>query len=193
MTTSLVTGGSGYFGSLLVERLVAAGDSVRVLDISDASDRPSGVAFVAGDIRDESRVAEAVAGCDVVYHNVAQVPLAKDPALLRSVNVDGTRVLLGADILFYPTAIGWHPSEKAEFGEDQVMAWRTIQRSHAIANGVYVASPNRVGFEPEPGTNLKLDCASGFGTAVWVTAAFGLAAAQEAVGLVVAQKPAVNG
>jgi N-carbamoylputrescine amidase len=61
--------------------------------------------------------------------------------------------LLGADILFYPTAIGWHPSEKAEFGTDQVAAWRTIQRAHSIANGVYVASPNRVGFEPEPGTN----------------------------------------
>jgi N-carbamoylputrescine amidase len=61
--------------------------------------------------------------------------------------------LLGAEVLFYPTAIGWHPSEKAEFGADQVSAWRTIQRGHSIANGVYVASPNRVGFEPEPGTN----------------------------------------
>jgi N-carbamoylputrescine amidase len=61
--------------------------------------------------------------------------------------------LLGADILFYPTAIGWHPSEKAEFGAAQVEAWRTIQRSHAIANGVFVASPNRVGHEEEPGTD----------------------------------------
>ena len=61
--------------------------------------------------------------------------------------------LLGADILIYPTAIGWHPSEKAEFGKDQVDAWRTIQRGHAIANGVYVATTNRVGHEPEPGTN----------------------------------------
>jgi len=61
--------------------------------------------------------------------------------------------LLGADILFYPTAIGWHPSEKAEFGAAQVEAWRTMQRSHAIANGVFVASPNRVGHEDEPGTN----------------------------------------
>jgi N-carbamoylputrescine amidase len=61
--------------------------------------------------------------------------------------------LLGADILFYPTAIGWHPAEKSEFGAAQVDAWRTIQRSHAIANGVYVASPNRVGHEDEPGTN----------------------------------------
>jgi N-carbamoylputrescine amidase len=61
--------------------------------------------------------------------------------------------LLGADILFYPTAIGWHPAEKSEFGAAQVDAWRTIQRSHAIANGVFVASPNRVGHEDdEPGT-----------------------------------------
>jgi N-carbamoylputrescine amidase len=61
--------------------------------------------------------------------------------------------LLGADILFYPTAIGWHPAEKSDFGAAQVDAWRTIQRSHAIANGVFVASPNRVGFEEEPGTH----------------------------------------
>ncbi|HEX9485025.1 MAG TPA: carbon-nitrogen hydrolase [Gemmatimonadaceae bacterium] len=61
--------------------------------------------------------------------------------------------LLGADILFYPTAIGWHPAEKDEFGAAQVDAWRTIQRAHAIANGVFVASPNRVGHEDdEPGT-----------------------------------------
>src|SRR5437773_8852970 len=60
--------------------------------------------------------------------------------------------LLGAEVLFYPTAIGWHPKEKAEFGRAQVEAWRTIQRSHAIANGVYVASPNRIGHEDEPGT-----------------------------------------
>lgn len=61
--------------------------------------------------------------------------------------------LLGADILFYPTAIGWHPAEKAEWGAAQVDAWRTAQRAHAIANGVFVASPNRTGHEPEPGTD----------------------------------------
>ena len=60
--------------------------------------------------------------------------------------------LLGAQVLFYPTAIGWHPAEKATFGAAQVDAWRTAQRAHAIANGVFVAAPNRVGFEPEPGT-----------------------------------------
>jgi N-carbamoylputrescine amidase len=60
--------------------------------------------------------------------------------------------LLGADILFYPTAIGWHPAEKSEFGQAQVDAWRTVQRAHAISNGVFVASPNRVGHEEELGT-----------------------------------------
>lgn len=61
--------------------------------------------------------------------------------------------LLGAEIIFYPTAIGWHPSEKSEFGQAQVEAWQTAQRAHAIANGVFVASPNRVGHEDEPGTD----------------------------------------
>lgn len=61
--------------------------------------------------------------------------------------------LLGADVIFYPTAIGWHPAEKDEFGAAQMDAWRTAQRAHAIANGVYVASPNRVGFEDETGTD----------------------------------------
>ncbi|HXX45726.1 MAG TPA: carbon-nitrogen hydrolase [Candidatus Acidoferrales bacterium] len=53
----------------------------------------------------------------------------------------------GAQVIFYPTSIGWHPKEKAEFGAAQLDAWRTIQRGHAIANGVYVAVVNRVGFE----------------------------------------------
>ncbi|QLA21058.1 carbon-nitrogen hydrolase [Desulfolutivibrio sulfoxidireducens] len=55
--------------------------------------------------------------------------------------------LLGALILFYPTAIGWHPSEKAEFGPTQLDAWQTVQRAHAITNGLYVAAVNRVGTE----------------------------------------------
>jgi N-carbamoylputrescine amidase len=55
--------------------------------------------------------------------------------------------LAGADVLFYPTAIGWHPREKAEHGEAQVAAWQVMQRAHAIANGVYVAAVNRVGHE----------------------------------------------
>ncbi len=59
--------------------------------------------------------------------------------------------LAGASILFYPTAIGWHPREKREHGERQHDAWRTVQRGHAIANGVYVAAVNRVGREIPPG------------------------------------------
>jgi N-carbamoylputrescine amidase len=55
--------------------------------------------------------------------------------------------LQGADVLVYPTAIGWHPSEKAEFGAAQHSAWETIQRSHAIANGIFVAAVNRTGHE----------------------------------------------
>ena len=61
--------------------------------------------------------------------------------------------LKGAQILLYPTAIGWHPEEKAELGAAQHTAWETVQRSHAIANGCYVAAVNRVGFEPEPGAD----------------------------------------
>jgi len=59
--------------------------------------------------------------------------------------------LAGADVLFYPTAIGWHPSEKAEFGAGQASAWQIAQRAHAIANGVYVAAVNRVGYEKPAG------------------------------------------
>jgi N-carbamoylputrescine amidase len=63
--------------------------------------------------------------------------------------------LQGAEILFYPTAIGWHPSEKAEFGAAQANAWETMQRAHAIANGVYVAAVNRVGHEGPAGGGLE--------------------------------------
>ena len=64
--------------------------------------------------------------------------------------------LSGAQILFYPTAIGWHPSEEKEFGERQHSSWETIQRGHAIANGCYVAVPNRVGHEaPDGGDGIE--------------------------------------
>jgi N-carbamoylputrescine amidase len=70
---------------------------------------------------------------------------------------EGARIaaLSGADLLVYPTAIGWHPSEKAQYGAAQLDAWRTIQRSHAIANGIFVAAVNRVGYEGPPGHGLE--------------------------------------
>jgi len=79
---------------------------------------------------------------------------------------EGARLtaLQGANILFYPTAIGWHPSEKAEFGVAQHDAWRTIQRAHAIANGVYVAVVNRVGFETG---NIRGNQVAGAGLEFW--------------------------
>lgn len=64
--------------------------------------------------------------------------------------------LRGAQILFYPTAIGWHPAEKGEYGVRQHNSWETIQRSHAIANGCYVAVPNRIGHEaPNGGQGIE--------------------------------------
>ena len=79
---------------------------------------------------------------------------------------EGARLtaLQGAQVLFCPTAIGWHPAEKAEFGKAQHDAWRTIQRAHAIANGVYVAVVNRVGFETG---NIRGKSAAGTGLEFW--------------------------
>jgi N-carbamoylputrescine amidase len=71
---------------------------------------------------------------------------------------EGARLtaMQGAEILFFPTAIGWHPKEKTEYGADQHGAWETIQRGHAIANGCFVAVPNRVGIErPNGGDGIE--------------------------------------
>jgi len=70
---------------------------------------------------------------------------------------EGARLtaLAGAEILFYPTAIGWHPSEKVQYGAAQASAWQTMQRSHAIANGVYVAAVNRIGHEGDPKAGIE--------------------------------------
>ncbi len=72
---------------------------------------------------------------------------------------EGARLaaLQGASVLFYPTAIGWHPHEKAEHGAAQREAWITVQRGHAIANGLYVAAVNRVGHETPPGGGAGLE------------------------------------
>ena len=79
---------------------------------------------------------------------------------------EGARLtaLQGASVLFYPTAIGWHPAEREEWGAAQYDAWRTIQRSHAIANGIYVAAVNRVGHETG---NIRGNQAEGRGLEFW--------------------------
>jgi N-carbamoylputrescine amidase len=86
--------------------------------------------------------------------------------------------LEGASVIFYPTAIGWHPEEKEQFGRAQHDAWRTVQRAHAIANGVYVAAVNRVGHE-------KLAGAPGQGIEFWgssfLSDPFGMVLAEAAV------------
>src|SRR6266404_4949257 len=79
---------------------------------------------------------------------------------------EGARLtaLQGASTLFFPTAIGWHPAEKEQYGAAQYDAWRTIQRAHAIANGVYVAVPNRVGHETG---DIRGNTATGAGLDFW--------------------------
>jgi nucleoside-diphosphate-sugar epimerase len=93
---ALVTGGSGYFGTTLVRALLETGRDVRVLDLVDTDDRPPEVGLVLGDICDPSAVARSVEGVAEVYHNVAQVPLARDEKAFQRVNIEGTGVLLAA-------------------------------------------------------------------------------------------------
>jgi len=112
---SVVTGGNGYFGQLLVERLVARGDDVVVFDIDTTGAARPGVEVVQGDIRDAAAVRAAVDGAERVFHNVAQVPLAKDPELLRTVNVDGTQRLLDACVDAGVAKVV-HTSSSAVFG-----------------------------------------------------------------------------
>jgi nucleoside-diphosphate-sugar epimerase len=111
--TILVTGGSGYFGTVLVEQARAAGHTVRVLDVNPPED-PTTDAVIA-DVRDADAVRAACEGVDVVLHNVAQVPLARDRALFWSVNVVGT-----ANVLVAARAAGVrkvvHTSSSAIFG-----------------------------------------------------------------------------
>jgi nucleoside-diphosphate-sugar epimerase len=115
VTTTLVTGGSGYFGTILVDRALARGDRVRIFDVNPPAPRDGSVEYVAGDVRDREALRPACEGVDVVLHNVAQVPLARDRALFRSVNVVGT-----ANLLLAARAAGVtkfvHTSSSAVFG-----------------------------------------------------------------------------
>lgn len=92
----LVTGGAGYFGSLLVQWLRDRGHAVRILDVNKPDHLPPGVEVVQGDVRDAAIVKRACEGVAVVHHNVALVPLARDKAGFWSVNEGGTRTLFDA-------------------------------------------------------------------------------------------------
>ncbi len=92
----LVTGGSGYFGSLLAATALAQGNAVRIFDLNPPGADLADAEYVAGDVRDRAQVRAACEGVDVVFHNVAQVPLARDRALFESVNVGGTANVLVA-------------------------------------------------------------------------------------------------
>ncbi|HEV7722506.1 MAG TPA: NAD-dependent epimerase/dehydratase family protein [Iamia sp.] len=114
MTTYLVTGGSGYFGSLLADIALARGDRVRIFDIEPPVD-PTEAEVVVGDVHDRAALASACDGVDVILHNVAQVPLAKDHELFWSVNVVGTaNVLLAARDAGVAKVV--HTSSSAIFG-----------------------------------------------------------------------------
>jgi nucleoside-diphosphate-sugar epimerase len=93
---ALVTGGAGYFGERLVGKLADQGWRVRIFDLHRPASCPAGVEVMQGDIRDPQAVATACCDADVVFHNVAQVPLAKDRELFWSVNRDGTATMLRA-------------------------------------------------------------------------------------------------
>jgi len=152
----LVTGGSGYFGNLLVERLVQQGNRVRVFDLLDVDDRLPEVEFVQGDIRDVDAVRRACDGVQIAHHNVAMVPLAKDKDAFWSVNQGGTANLLtvsaecGVDKVVYtsssavfgvpgalPVTEDTVPTPAEAYGEAK-LAGETLCHE-AIANGLDVS------------------------------------------------------
>jgi nucleoside-diphosphate-sugar epimerase len=159
----LVTGGSGYLGETVVGKLCERGDQVRVFDIVDNGDRPTEVEFVRGDIRDTVAVKRALEGVQIVHHNVAQVPLAKDKKKFWSVNVDGTRnvldaalaakiqkVILVSSSAIYgvpsqnPVGMDVEPNPREAYGAAKLEGERVAQRYIARGLDVSIVRPRTV-------------------------------------------------
>lgn len=157
MKRALVTGGSGYFGEVVARRLLERGYQVRVFDLVDNADRPKEIELVRGDIRDPSAILAACEGVELVHHNVAQVPLAKDTSLFWSVNLDGTRNLLDAvkasgvkkTVLVSSSAIfgvppknpvddSVHPAPREEYGRAK-LAGEELARERVKRDGIDVS------------------------------------------------------
>jgi len=116
----LVTGGSGFLGNLIAETLLKAGEKVRVFDIWHDNTQNKDIEFIQGDIRDKVAVFNACNGVDVIHHNVAQVPLAKDATKFESVNIDGTKNILDAALEKQVSKIVY-TSSSAVFGVPKVL------------------------------------------------------------------------
>lgn len=162
-TKTLVTGGSGYFGCVIVQRLVERGDEVSVLDLRDVEHPRPGVRFNRGDIRNPDDVRKAVEGIEVVHHNVAQVPLAKDREQFRTVNIDGVRVLLEAALdagvrkviamsssaiygipKDYPVTDSTPPSPLEEYGQAKLEAEHVVDEYRAKGLDVTLIRPRTI-------------------------------------------------
>src|SRR5688572_2553942 len=161
--TTLVTGGSGYFGEVVVRRLLERGDRVRVFDLVDNEDRPKDVEFVRGDVRDRDAVRRALAGVKVVHHNVAQVPLAKDRDKFWSVNVDGAKnvleealaagarkvVLVSSSAIYgvpesNPVTAATKPEPREEYGRAKLAGERLAAASIARGLSVSIVRPRTI-------------------------------------------------
>lgn len=111
----LITGGAGYFGTLLTDELLRQGHECRIFDLNDIESPRDGIEVIRGDIRDTDAVQKACQGMDIIHHNVAQVPLAKNKQLFHEVNYDGTANILNA-ALEHGTKKVIYTSSSAVFG-----------------------------------------------------------------------------
>jgi len=160
---TLVTGGSGYLGEIIVQRLLERGDQVRVLDLVNNPDRPKEVEYIRGDVRDRDTVRQAMDGVQLVHHNVAQVPLAKDRQQFWSVNVGGTKrvleaaarekvrkVILVSSSAVYgvprrnPVTVGMRPRPREAYGKAKLAGERLTRRFVRRGLDVAIIRPRTV-------------------------------------------------